>query len=110
MVFFPLIFLDNPCGLSSSSYCSNGGTCVSSNTDPPVALCLCRAGFAGPYCNMTIQTDPCASNPCQANGYCALSASNTSYSCICQSNYIGNQCEKSEIKVFFYIIKMMFFR
>ncbi len=89
-------YLDNPCSLSSSSYCLNGGTCVSSNTDPPIATCLCREGFTGLYCNLTNQNNPCASNPCQSHGYCALSPSNTSYSCICQTNYTGNQCERSK--------------
>ncbi|CAM4742153.1 unnamed protein product [Rotaria magnacalcarata] len=85
----------NPCNLLSSSYCLNGGTCVPSNTDPPIASCLCSEVFAGLNCNSTQQSNPCTSNPCQTNGYCALSTSKTSYSCICQPNYIGDQCERT---------------
>ncbi|CAF4917155.1 unnamed protein product, partial [Rotaria socialis] len=29
---------NNPCN-QSSSICHNGGTCVSSNTDPPISSC-----------------------------------------------------------------------
>lgn len=101
----PNIFnLDNPCGLSTSSHCLNGGTCVSSNTDPPIASCLCPQGFTGSYCNVTAQNDPCASEPCQGRGYCALSTPNTNYSCICLSNYIGPQCERSKTKQNFEVI------
>jgi Notch-like protein len=39
--------------------------------------------------------DLCASNPCQTRGYCALSISGTSYSCICQANYTGYRCERN---------------
>lgn len=91
-ISFPL---DNPCGLSSSTVCAHGGTCVSSNTDPPSASCLCPGGYTGSYCNVTRQNDPCASNPCQTRGYCALGLTNTTYSCICQANYTGSQCERS---------------
>jgi len=93
---FLFCYLDNPCSLSSSNYCLNGGTCVSTNTDPPIASCLCQQGFTGLYCDATIQNNPCTSNPCQTRGYCALSAGNTSYSCICESNYTGSQCERGK--------------
>ncbi len=99
-----LFYLDNPCSLSSSTQCLNGGTCVSTNTDPPVASCLCLQGFSGSYCSITLQNNPCTSNPCQTRGYCALSASNTSYSCICQTNYTGAQCERSKKNFFFRFI------
>jgi hypothetical protein len=87
-------YLDNPCSVSSAAYCLNGGTCMSPNTDPPVPSCLCPNGFMGLRCDSTTQNNPCASNPCQANGYCALSLSNTSYACVCQTNYTGAQCER----------------
>jgi hypothetical protein len=94
------ICLDNPCSLSPTAYCSNGGTCVPSNTDPPVATCLCPSGFTDSRCNRTTQNDPCDSSPCQANGYCALSTSNTTFTCVCQTNYVGNQCERGKNKCF----------
>lgn len=97
---FNSIYLDNPCGVSPSTFCANGGTCISSNTDPPRGACLCPEGFTGPYCNMTMQNDPCASNPCQGRGYCVLSVTNTSYSCICQTNYTGSQCERRKKLIF----------
>ncbi|UJR31031.1 hypothetical protein I4U23_018540 [Adineta vaga] len=82
---------ENPCAVSSSVFCQNGGTCVSSNTDPPIASCLCRTGFTGSQCNTIIQNDPCGSSPCENRGYCALSMSNATFSCICRSNYTGSQ-------------------
>jgi hypothetical protein len=76
--------------------CSFGGTCVSTNTDPPIASCLCRDGFTGPRCTTSLQNDLCASNPCQTRGVCALSMFNTSYTCICQAGFVGDQCERSK--------------
>lgn len=87
-------FLDNPCTLLASTYCSNGGTCITTNTDPPIASCLCRDGFTGSRCTSTSLNDPCASTPCQGRGVCALSTVNTSYACVCQANFIGDQCER----------------
>ncbi len=94
--------LDNPCSLPSSIQCFNGGACASSNTDPPKASCLCPQGYTGMYCNITAQNDACASNPCQMRGHCAVSTSNTSYICICQDNYIGDQCERSKKRKIFF--------
>ncbi|CAF4553802.1 unnamed protein product [Rotaria sp. Silwood1] len=85
---------DNPCSLSSS-ICHNGGTCVSSNTDPPIRSCLCREEYTGTYCEILKESDPCASNPCQTRGYCALSTSNKTYTCVCQENFIGEKCERN---------------
>ncbi len=86
--------LDNPCS-SSSSHCQNGGTCLSSNTDPPISSCLCPEGLTGRFCEIFIEDNPCASNPCQTRGYCALSSSNKTYTCLCQENFIGEQCERN---------------
>ena len=41
------------------------------------------------------EDNPCASNPCQTRGYCALSSSNKTYTCVCQENFIGEQCERN---------------
>ncbi len=95
MIFLYFCFsLDNPCSLSSSN-CQNDGTCISSNTDPPISSCLCQEGFTGQYCEILIENDPCVSNPCQTRGYCAVSRSNRTYTCVCQENFIGEQCERS---------------
>jgi len=42
-----------------------------------------------------MENNPCTSNPCQTRGYCALSKLNKTYKCICQENFIGQQCERS---------------
>ena len=88
--------LDNPCSSSSNASCQNGGTCMSSNTDPPTSSCLCPEGYTGMHCERVIERDPCASNPCQTRGHCALSTSNRTYTCICQDNFVGEQCERSK--------------
>ena len=107
---FYFCYLDNACTLLPSNYCLNGGTCVSTNTDPPVASCLCKQGFAGLYCDVAMQSNPCASNPCQTHGYCALSTGNTSYSCICAANYTGNQCERGKNKMIKnYLLYLIYF-
>ncbi|CAF1055170.1 unnamed protein product, partial [Didymodactylos carnosus] len=86
-------YTNNPC-LTQAGYCQNGGTCVTSNTDPPVITCLCRPGFTAPRCS-PLQLDVCQSNPCQTRGYCAPSASNTSYKCVCSSLFAGDNCERN---------------
>ncbi|CAM4960293.1 unnamed protein product [Rotaria socialis] len=66
---------DNPCS-QSSLICHNSGTCIPSNADPPIISCLCQEEFTGTHCEILKENDPCASNPCQTHGYCALSTSN----------------------------------
>ncbi|CAF3385729.1 unnamed protein product [Rotaria socialis] len=66
---------DNPCS-QSSLICHNSGTCIPSNADPPIISCLCQEEFTGTRCEILKENDPCASNPCQTHGYCALSTSN----------------------------------
>ena len=87
---------DNPCSSSSNTSCQNGGTCMPSTTDPPTSSCLCPEGYMGTHCERIIEGDPCASNPCQTRGHCALSPSNKTYTCVCQDNFVGEQCERSK--------------
>jgi hypothetical protein len=63
-----------------------------------MGTCFCQDSFTGSHCETLIQSDPCASNPCQTRGYCALSALNKTYTCVCQDNFIGKHCERSNRK------------
>ncbi|CAF4786385.1 unnamed protein product [Rotaria socialis] len=85
---------NNPCN-QSSSICHNGGTCVSSNTDPPISSCHCREDYTGTYCEIVKEIDPCASNPCQTRGHCALSTLNKTFTCLCRESFIGERCERN---------------
>ncbi|XP_060587350.1 versican core protein-like [Ruditapes philippinarum] len=44
--------------------------------------------------NITVPDDPCTPNPCQNSGTC--SQSGTSYTCTCQSFWIGLNCTKED--------------
>jgi Notch-like protein len=94
IIYFFRFYLDNPC-ISSKFHCQNGGTCISSETDPPISSCLCREGYTGTYCENSKENNPCSSNPCQTRGYCVLSTSNRTYTCICQDHFLGEQCERT---------------
>lgn len=88
------ISIENPC--YHGPECRNGGTCVPSNTDPPIRSCICPEGWIGPNCEHKKINDPCASNPCQTRGHCALSKSNRTYVCLCHDQFLGDQCERGK--------------
>lgn len=57
----------------------------------------CSPGFTGPMCNQSVST--CYPNPCLNNGTCLVGA-NSSFMCLCSSNYFGNNCEMTSSKKF----------
>jgi hypothetical protein len=75
---------------SSLHYCMNGGTCT---TDE----CICPSGYSGKYCEMQIDVDECTQNihTCSENAIC-LNTIN-SYVCECNSGFVGNGTNCSNI-------------
>uniref|UniRef100_A0A672R8D4 Protein crumbs homolog 1-like n=1 Tax=Sinocyclocheilus grahami TaxID=75366 RepID=A0A672R8D4_SINGR len=65
--------------------CLHGGIC-----DDRFNLfqCFCLPGWGGDHCELN--TNTCASNPCQ-HGHCSVQ--DLSYSCMCESGYTGTNCE-----------------
>ncbi|UJR17199.1 hypothetical protein I4U23_004094 [Adineta vaga] len=70
--------------------CQNNGTCVDNNTIMNTYSCLCLQGFNGSTCEYDHR--PCQSNSCWNNGHCN-ETSNTTFECVCQSEWIGDHCE-----------------
>lgn len=68
--------------------CHNGGTCVEG---PTSALCHCAPGFAGLYCDKTV--DACDSAPCMNGGMCQ-GASGGRFNCNCSNTFSGRFCEE----------------
>jgi protocadherin Fat 4 len=72
--------------------CQNGGTCRESSTGSEGDFfCLCRPGFQGNLCQISL--DPCQPNPCQNGGECIAKKPN--YQCKCPDNFYGTNCERT---------------
>ncbi|XP_071945103.1 uncharacterized protein [Antedon mediterranea] len=91
--------LQSPC---LSNPCFNGGTCNSVTDGQSVSYqCTCIEGFIGDRCqefsdvdtSSSSYFDPCASEPCQNDGFCTFGDDFVSYVCYCQGNYDGVNCE-----------------
>ncbi|CAF1156729.1 unnamed protein product [Rotaria magnacalcarata] len=78
--------------------CLNGGSCYATGSS---ALCLCKQGWSGQFCNVqNVMTTPiitstanpgtCSSNPCSNGGSCIRHGN--SYICVCTLQYTGPTC------------------
>lgn len=83
--------------------CENGGTCFVTNTATTKGICVCRDGFAGDYCEnslnntstgLRLPTGYCSSSPCLNDGSCVEVGSFQGY-CRCTPEYRGLYCEIS---------------
>eukprot|EP01047_Picozoa_sp_COSAG01_P073223 COSAG01_NODE_11874_length_1843_cov_4.344037_1_plen_603_part_10 len=83
----------SPCSAVGFQQCA-GGTCV-----PTIASnaysCTCIDGMQGENCE--VDTDECASSPCQNGGLCMESSANVSvsvstYTCLCTAGWAGSNC------------------
>ncbi|KAM8858778.1 protein eyes shut homolog isoform 2-T3 [Spinachia spinachia] len=77
----------DPCDPSHNP-CLHSSTCLTRSDG--TASCRCLAGFEGSWCE--IDTNECASNPCQNQGDC-VDRVNT-YSCDCKMGFSGLHCEE----------------
>ncbi|XP_076446580.1 protocadherin Fat 1-like isoform X2 [Babylonia areolata] len=71
--------------------CQHGGTCIEG---PTSALCHCAPGFAGLYCDKTMEA--CDSAPCVNGGVCQ-GLSGGRFHCNCSLGYTGRQCEEVDL-------------
>ena len=113
----------------TSQPCTNGATCVESNSDTNIPSdeyhCMCPPGVAGGYCspgylgpygsqcsqaggNCDVDIDECTSGPCENGAVCSESgdAANIpldSYSCNCTAGYVNGVCAReNEVWIFTY--------
>ncbi|XP_046580124.1 EGF-like domain-containing protein 2 [Haliotis rubra] len=86
---------DFHCG-RSDGLCQNGGTC-----DLATGACACAATYTGYDCSaLTAEVDQgnCTpTSPCQNGGTCH--SDGTSYTCLCEEEYIGADCTTFRYKV-----------
>lgn len=76
----------------ASISCPNHGMCQNRGTTEQSYQCLCRKGFAGPYCNETV--DPCASGVCMNGGQCERLQMDRFF-CRCPPGFNGTYCENN---------------
>uniref|UniRef100_A0A8B9NZ42 Protein eyes shut n=1 Tax=Apteryx owenii TaxID=8824 RepID=A0A8B9NZ42_APTOW len=76
----------SPCDLPYNP-CINNSTCLAQVDGNP--LCICKTGFEGTNCE--VNTDECASHPCQHQGLCVDGVNH--YKCSCQHGFTGTLCE-----------------
>ena len=71
--------------------CHGNSTCLEARLTPdgPVIKCACPYGFAGTFCNETIPTNNCETNPCNG-GTCT--SQKVGYVCDCPKGMTGSQC------------------
>ncbi len=98
----------------ASSPCQNSGTCADAVNE---YSCNCVSGYEGTNCetsdlksgwyfpnvilSVVLDTDECASGPCQNSGACVDGVNG--YSCNCVSGYEGTNCTKSDLKSVRYV-------
>lgn len=78
----------------AANLCENGATCYDINSSFNSLFsfwCECRPGFTGEYCESSIVSDPCDSNPCLNGGTC-FSFTKNFYTCLCQNSCSGLNC------------------
>ncbi|KAJ3613250.1 hypothetical protein NHX12_019500, partial [Muraenolepis orangiensis] len=63
----------------------NGGTCMDSEGEAAYASCVCPAGFAGDFCEISV--DSCAPNPCLNHGRCT--SRGPAFACDCTLGFSG---------------------
>ena len=54
--------------------------------------CVCTPGFTDPFCNETVEINPCDSLPCQYGGTCIMNLDN-GFVCECPVGTTGDFCE-----------------
>ena len=84
------------CHPATGDPCHAQGTC----TDVFISFqCACFTGYGGADCTVveSQQQDPCLSQPCMNMGNCIhqFSGSDYTYTCQCQANFQGAQCENA---------------
>jgi len=88
----PTIIIPNQC---ANAVCPFGSTCIPTNQDPPLYVCLCPNNvIANPNCPTTqIVGNPCSiNNPCMNGGTCTLNTITNQAVCVCPTGFYGANC------------------
>jgi hypothetical protein len=95
--------------LCNDNFCAPNALCkpnyrglLNGNEKP---FCICPFNRIGPRCELI--HDICQSNPCQNNGICYATADQRKFSCLCNNQYHGIQCELEKQSVRFYFNEIM---
>ncbi|CAF1115222.1 unnamed protein product [Rotaria sordida] len=86
------VVIPNQC---ANAVCPAGATCVPTNQNPSVYICLCPNNVIGnPDCPTNpLPNNPClTNNPCRNGGTCAVNPLTLQAVCICPSGSYGPNC------------------
>ena len=86
------VVIPNQC---ANAVCPAGATCVPTNQNPALYVCVCPNNIIGnPDCPTTpIANNPCLlNNPCLNGGTCVVNQLNLQAVCICPSGTYGSRC------------------
>ena len=89
------VIIPNQC---LNANCPAGSTCIPTNQNPALYVCLCPNNVLGnPNCPTTaLPTNPClTNNPCRNGGTCVVNQLTLQAICLCPTNTYGPNCLNS---------------
>ena len=82
----------------ANAVCPNGATCIPTNQNPSLYICLCPNNIiANPSCPVNqLPNNPCVpNNPCLAGATCVVNTLTLQAVCLCPPNTYGANCALS---------------
>jgi hypothetical protein len=89
------VVIPNQC---ANAVCPAGSTCIPTNQNPSLYICLCPNNIIGnPNCPTTpLPSNPClTNNPCANGGTCVVNQLTLQAVCICPTNTYGPNCSNA---------------